>query len=184
LSSLPVVLFIAGSALLAWFSRRSLLKPRTHGFYRFFAWECMLALVLINFPMWTVDPFSPRQIVSWILLATGIPLVIHAVQMLKRIGKPDDARGDDELLGFEKTQSLVTVGVFRYIRHPMYAALLTLAWGAYLKDITPATTTLIAGATLFLLLTALKDEAECLRYFGEPYRAYMRGTKRFVPFLF
>jgi protein-S-isoprenylcysteine O-methyltransferase Ste14 len=176
--------FIAGTAVLAWFSRRSLLKPRTHGFYRFFAWECMLALVLVNFPMWTVDPSSPRQIASWVLLATGIPLVIHAVQLLQRIGKPGEARGEDELLGFEKTQSLVTVGVFRYIRHPMYAALLTLTWGAFLKDISAASIALVAGATLFLLLTALQDEAECLRYFGEPYRNYMRGTKRFVPFVF
>jgi protein-S-isoprenylcysteine O-methyltransferase Ste14 len=179
-----ILLFIVGSALLAWFSRRSLLKPRTHGFYRFFAWECMLALVLINFPMWTVDPFSPRQIASWALLFTGIPLVIHAVQLLKRIGQPSEQRPDHELLGFEKTQSLVTEGAFRYIRHPMYTALLTLAWGAYLKDPSPAATTLVAGATVFLLLTALRDEAECLRHFGEPYRAYMRGTKRFVPFVF
>jgi protein-S-isoprenylcysteine O-methyltransferase Ste14 len=178
------LLFLAGTALLAWFSRRSLLKPRSHGFYRFFAWECMLALVILNFPVWTVDPFAPRQIVSWMLLFTGIPLVIHAVQMLKRIGQPGEARGEHELLGFEKTQSLVTVGVFRYIRHPMYAALLTLAWGAFLKDVSLATVALIAGASVFLLLTALQDEAECLRYFGEPYREYMRRTKRFVPFLF
>jgi protein-S-isoprenylcysteine O-methyltransferase Ste14 len=184
MTSSTFLLFLVGSAAIAYISRRSLLLPRSHGFYRFFAWECMLALVLINFPMWTVDPFAPRQIASWLLLAAGIPLVIHAVQLLQRVGRPDEARPDDELMGFEKTSSLVTTGVFRYIRHPMYAALLTLAWGAYLKDISLASSLLVAGATLCLLLTALRDEAECLNYFGSAYRDYMHKTKRFVPFVF
>ena len=184
MTSSSLLLFLAGSALIAYISRRSLRLPRSHGFYRFFAWECMLALLLINFPMWTVDPFAPQQIASWVLLATGIPLVIYALQLLQRVGRPDADRPDNELLGFEKTSSLVTTGVFRYIRHPMYAALLTLAWGAYLKDVSLASSLLVAGASVCLLLTALRDEAECLNYFGPAYRAYMQTTKRFVPFLF
>jgi protein-S-isoprenylcysteine O-methyltransferase Ste14 len=39
-------------------------------------------------------------------------------------------------------------------------------------------------ATLFLFLTAKADEAECARFFGSSYQAYMQTTKRFVPFLF
>ena len=34
-----------------------------------------------------------------------------------------------------------------------------------------------------LLLTALRDEAECIAHFGEAYAAYMGTSKRFVPFL-
>lgn len=179
-----LLIFCAGTAFFAWVSRRALLNPRSHGFYRFIAWECMLALVLLNFPMWTVDPFSPRQIASWLLLASSLALAVHAVQLLKKIGRPSSERQDAELFAFEKTSQLVTSGVFRYIRHPMYAALLYLAWGAYLKDISVASSALAGGASVALVITALRDEAECLQHFGEAYAEYMKASKRFVPYIF
>ena len=37
--------FIAGTAVLAYFSRASFRVPKSHGFYRFFAWELILVLV-------------------------------------------------------------------------------------------------------------------------------------------
>jgi protein-S-isoprenylcysteine O-methyltransferase Ste14 len=43
---------------------------------------------------------------------------------------------------------------------------------------------LAAAATLFLVITAQTEEAEDLLYFGPAYEAYMRRTKRFIPFLF
>ena len=178
-----LVLFCAGSTFFLWVSRHALLKPRSHGFYRFFAWEMMLALVLLNFPMWTVDPFSPLQIASWLLLALSIFLVVQAVKLLRAVGKPDAQRGDPALLGFEKTSTLVTSGIFRYIRHPMYAALLYLTWGAYLKDISLPSSLLAGGASIALLITALRDEAECLAHFGSAYADYMKTSKRFVPFI-
>jgi protein-S-isoprenylcysteine O-methyltransferase Ste14 len=179
-----LLVFLAGTAFFAYVSRHALRNPRAHGFYRFIAWECMLALVILNFPVWTLDPFSPRQIVSWVLLAASIGLAIHAVQLLRRIGRPSAQRQDAELFAFEKTSSLVTDGAFRYIRHPMYAALLYLAWGAYLKDLTPVTSALTAVASIALFITALRDEAECLQHFGDAYAAYMKTTRRFVPFIF
>lgn len=179
-----LLIFLAGTAFFTYVSRHALRNPRSHGFWRFIAWECMLALAILNFPMWTVDPFSPRQLVSWALLIASISLAIHAVQMLKRIGRPSEQRADAELFAFEKTSSLVTSGVFRYIRHPMYAALLYLAWGAFLKDVNAITAALTAVASVALFITALRDEAECLAHFGEAYAGYMRTSKRFVPFIF
>lgn len=35
----------------------------------------------------------------------------------------------------------------------------------------------------FLYLTALFDEKECVKYFGNRYREYMKRTKRFIPFI-
>ena len=179
-----LAIFLAGTGFFTWVSRHALRNPRSHGFWRFIAWELMLALVLINFPRWTTDPFSPRQMASWALLLLSIVLVIEAVKLLRKIGRPGEERADAELFAFEKTSTLVTSGVFRYIRHPMYAALLYLTWGAYLKDITPLTTLLAAGASVALLITALRDEAECLQHFGDEYAAYMKTSKRFAPFIF
>ncbi|MBX3620519.1 MAG: isoprenylcysteine carboxylmethyltransferase family protein [Rhizobacter sp.] len=179
-----LLIFLAGTAFFTWVSRHALRNPRAHGFYRYIGWECMLALVLVNFPMWTVDPASPRQIVSWVLLASSAALAVHAVLLLKQVGRPGQARQDAELFAFEKTSALVTTGAFRYIRHPMYAALLYLAWGAYLKDLSPLSTALVAVASVALFITALRDEAECLQHFGEAYAGYMKATRRFVPFIF
>ncbi|MFZ1976565.1 MAG: isoprenylcysteine carboxylmethyltransferase family protein [Bacteroidota bacterium] len=88
------------------------------------------------------------------------------------------------MLEFEKTSTLVTSGIYRYIRHPLYASLLFLAWGAFLKDITWFSISLTATATLCLGATAKADEAECVRSFGTSYKEYMSRTKMFIPFFF
>ena len=181
----PFITFALGSALLILVSRKTLLRVYSHGFYRFFAWECILALVILNFPHWTLEPFSPHQIISWFFLMTSLSLVIHGARLLKLIGKPDSNRPDHELLAFEKTTRLVTVGAYKYIRHPLYSSLLFLAWGAFFKDPVSLPGLLLAlTASFFLVLTAKSDESECLRHFGEDYQTYMLKTKRFVPFLF
>ena len=30
---------------------------------------------------------------------------------------------------------------------------------------------------------AIADEKECIRFFGDAYKAYMKQTKRFIPFI-
>jgi len=179
-----VVIFVIASILLIVVSRKSVFHPGAHGFYRFFAWECILALALINIPYWFRDPLAPRQIASWLFLCISLFLVAHGVYLLKKIGKPKGDRADDTLIEFEKTSTLVTTGAYKYIRHPLYSSLLFLAWGAFLKHFSWPGLALALLSTLFLFLTARRDETECLEHFGEAYRVYMRKTKRFVPFLF
>jgi protein-S-isoprenylcysteine O-methyltransferase Ste14 len=178
------IIFLGATAVFVWISWFSLLNPRSHGFYRFFAWECALALVLLNFPVWTKNPSSFQQLVSWVLLAASILLALHAVHLLRSLGKPSQHRHEPELLAFEKTSSLVTTGAYRYIRHPMYAALLLLAWGTFLKDISVASSMLVGETSVALFFTALREEEECKRHFGAAYVEYLKTSKRFVPFVF
>ena len=42
------VIFLLATLGIGYISRASLLAPRSHGFYRFFAWEAILALTLLN----------------------------------------------------------------------------------------------------------------------------------------
>lgn len=178
-------IFVTVSVFLIYVSRKTLFRLGSHGFYRFFAWEAILVLVLLNFPYWEKDPFSPHQLISWLFLVISIFLVIHGVRLLKLIGKPNENRPDAELLAFEKTTYLVTVGAYKYIRHPLYSSLLFLAWGVFFKQPTSLPgLLLVLTASFFLLLTAKSDESECLQHFGDAYRMYMSGTKRFIPFLF
>jgi len=181
---LRLITFALGSVFLVYVSRRSLFRPHSHGFCRFFSWESILALVLLNAPQWFRNPFSPLQLLSWLLLAISIILVSHGVHLLRVIGKPNQDRSDPDLFSLERTSSLVTVGVYKYIRHPLYSSLLFLAWGAFLKSTSWLGLFLASSSSLFLFLTAKSDEAECQRHFGDAYQTYMEGTKRFIPFLF
>jgi len=183
--TIRLLAFAVVSAYFVYVSRKSLARPRSHGFYRFFAWELILVLVLLNAPYWTRDMFSFHQIISWLFILISIFLVLHGVRLLKAVGRPSQNRPDAGLLEFEKTSNLVTVGAYKYIRHPLYSSLLFLAWGVFLKD--PSSLLglfLVLAASFFLVLTAKKDESECLQYFGDSYQTYMLGTKRFIPFLF
>lgn len=179
-----VVVFLAVSAGFVWVSRTSLRQFRSHGFYRFFAWEAILALFLMNIEVWFYKPWRINQIVSWSLLMVSLFLVIHGVQLLRLVGKPDTQRGDPSLLGFEKTTELVKVGAYRYIRHPLYSSLLFLAWGIFFKRPSWETLSLALIATFFLTMTARIEETENIRYFGPVYEAYMKQTKMFIPLLY
>jgi hypothetical protein len=55
-----VITFAIFSAFFIYVSKKSLLSPQSHGFYRFFAWESILALVLLNALQWFKNPFSPQ----------------------------------------------------------------------------------------------------------------------------
>jgi len=181
---LSLAIFLIVSIGLVIFSWPSFRKPGGHGFYRFFVFECILGLAVLNVPFWFSSPFSPAQLFSWLLLIIAGYLVISAVILLKRRGKAGSARQEDALLGFEKTTALVTEGLYSYIRHPMYSSLLFLAWGIFFKHPVLVTGCIALVASAFLLATARADEAECLRFFGPPYAEYMQRTKRFIPFIF
>jgi protein-S-isoprenylcysteine O-methyltransferase Ste14 len=179
-----LLVFAVVTAFFVYVSRHMLMRPQVHGFYRFFAWECILVLVLLNAPHWTTDPLALHQIISWLFLVISIFLVIHGVRLLKALGKPDPNRPEADLLAFEKTTQLVTTGAYQYIRHPLYASLLFLAWGVFFKHPSLPGVLLAAAASLFLIITAKKDEAECLQHFGAAYRAYMQRTRMFIPFVY
>jgi protein-S-isoprenylcysteine O-methyltransferase Ste14 len=180
-----LIAFMVLSVVVIYISRASLRAPRSHGFYRFFAWEFMLALFLLNVDVWFQDPFSWNQLISWFLLFVCLIPLFFGVRSLTSQGKPVANREvEPQLLAFEKTSSLVTSGIYRYVRHPLYSSLLFLTWGIYFKSITWLGVLLALVATLFLVATALVDEAECTRFFGSSYPAYMKRSKRFVPFLF
>ena len=178
------VVFLIGSVGIVYLSRRSLRTWRSHGFFRFFAFEAILALILLNANVWFRYPFSVRQIISWSLLLVSLLLAIHAFILLRRIGKPDSSIDDTTRLGIEKTTRLVTTGAYRCIRHPLYTSLLFLGWGAFLKQPSLFGALLAVVITVALYATARVEETENLNNFGAEYAGYMQRTKMFIPFIF
>lgn len=179
-----ITIFLLLSLFFTLISWRALKNPYSHGFYRFFAFEGIAALVLYNHPMWFEQPFSVRQSVSWLLLLGSVFLVSRGLYLLKCLGGHSRRQTVPENLSFENTQNLVEEGMYRYIRHPMYSSLLLLGWGAFLKQINGATVILVATVTLALFLTAKVEESENISFFGAAYRDYLHRSKMFIPFIF
>ena len=180
-----LIIFIVGSFFIVAVSWKSLRHPRSHGFYRFFAWEAILGIVLLNVPVWFRDALAWYQIISWFLLILSIIPLALGIHLLRTAGKPNqDKRHDPQLIAFEKTTQLVTIGIYRFIRHPLYSSLFLLNWGVFFKNPSWPGALLAVTAALFLIATARADERECRQKFGEEYEDYMKRTKMFIPYLF
>jgi protein-S-isoprenylcysteine O-methyltransferase Ste14 len=173
---IEVIIFFFGSIGIIWISVPSLRQPGSHGFYRFFAWEIILGMFAFNLRGWFNNPFAWYQILSWIILFTSLIPIFYGVILLRTKGKPTDQ--------LESTTQLVTKGIFRFIRHPLYASLLYLAWGIFFKSPSLLDGCLVVVATAFLYATARADEGECLVKFGKEYAGYMKNTKMFIPLVF
>jgi protein-S-isoprenylcysteine O-methyltransferase Ste14 len=149
-------------------------RPYRHRFPRFFAFESVIAIVLLNAKSWFINPFSFRQVVSWFFLAASLGLALHGFRLLRIAGVPED--------DIEETTQLVTIGVYRYIRHPLYCSLILGGVGAFLKEPTYFGLILFLILTGFVFLTCKFEEDENLNRFGEQYLTYMETTKMFIPF--
>jgi protein-S-isoprenylcysteine O-methyltransferase Ste14 len=171
-----LILFIAlslGAILLSW---ASLKDPRSHGFSRFFAFECIIALTLLNIDHWFSDPFSALHIISWSLLISSVIVVLAGFYALRKYGKPEG--------GVDHTTELVTSGIYRFIRHPLYASLFLFAWGVYFKKPSILAGFLAILTSLFLFSTAKFEERLTRKKFGDAYIEYSNRTKMIIPFLF
>ncbi len=171
------IALIVGTVFLlafSWFS--AIREKRYYGYPRFFAFESVLVLVLLNLPVWFHDPFSLPQIISGAFLVASILVVAAGFLGLWIHGRPQGRN-------FEKTTRLVDRGIFRFIRHPMYASLIYLGIGVFLKGMRPVTAAVMAVNLAACWITALMEEREMKGKFGDEYLALMKKTKRFVPFL-
>lgn len=182
-TEVKATILVVVSVALAVLTRRSLFSLRTHGLFRLFAWVTFIALALLNIEYWFDEPFSIRQVASWLLLAACVAVVPWGVISLRR-GKPNGTRDDPSLIGVEKTTQLVTTDAYRYIRHPLYSSFLFGAWGAFLKHCSLMSALLALLTTLFAVMAAHREESENISYFGDEYRGYMKRTKMFIPFIF
>jgi protein-S-isoprenylcysteine O-methyltransferase Ste14 len=172
--SVPVI-------ILSW---RTLFQVKSHGFYRFFSWECIVFLAANNYKHWFDNPFGIKQIFAWIFLIISSYLIIAAAILIKKVGKPSTQRDENALYQFEQTSELIDTGIYKYIRHPLYSSLLFLTWGIFFKNVNTISFIVSLLSSIFLYFTAFFDEKECTQFFGNKYVDYMKRSKRFIPFIF
>lgn len=133
-------------------------------FYMFTRW---LDFTNYELPAWT----------GWVGAAT----FASALWLLWR-SHVDLGRNWSVTIETKERHTLVTNGVFRYIRHPMYAA--HLLWGIAQALLIPNWIAGLASLIIFIpvyLLRFPREERMMLEQFGEDYRSYMNRTGRVIP---
>jgi protein-S-isoprenylcysteine O-methyltransferase Ste14 len=87
-------------------------------------------------------------------------------------------------LQLRKSHSLITSGPYRWIRHPMYSALMLCFVGLSLVSAVWPFILLVFLSILFFCRVVGREETMMIEQFGNEYRAYMKRTGRFLPRLF
>jgi protein-S-isoprenylcysteine O-methyltransferase Ste14 len=154
----------------------TLARSHPYRFPRFIAFESILSLVFLNGRDWFYEPLSALQVLSWILLVGSLYLAGQGFFLIKTRGNP----GGD----FEDTTTLITSGVYKYIRHPLYTSLILFSLGAFLKGPSLLGAGLVITTVLGVFLTARIEERFNLERFGDSYREYMENTRQFIPYIY
>ncbi|MBA4603502.1 protein-S-isoprenylcysteine O-methyltransferase [Thermoactinomyces mirandus] len=137
----------------------------------------VIPLIYVFTPLLSFADYKLPSWAGWIgTVVTGIALWLfwrsHA----------DLGRNWSYTLELKKGHQLITGGVYRYVRHPMYAA--SLLWGMsqglllhnWVAGYSPLLSLLVL---VFLCLPY--EEQMMLDYFGEEYRSYMNRTGKLIP---
>jgi protein-S-isoprenylcysteine O-methyltransferase Ste14 len=134
-----------------------------------------LIFVVTNQPRIAGYPFQPA--LAWL----GALTFAAALTLFHRTHR-DLGRAWSVTLEIRDRHALVTRGVYRYVRHPMYSAfwLWALAQALLLPNWVAGFAGLIGFGTLFFCRVG-HEEAMMLATFGEDYRAYMTKTRRVIP---
>ncbi|MEN8240450.1 MAG: NnrU family protein [Chloroflexota bacterium] len=90
--------------------------------------------------------------------------------------------GLTQAFGLASEETLNTQGLYRLMRHPLYAFSLLFLW------LTPSmsrnTLLLYAAFTAYMIIGALFEERRLEKIFGEAYTSYRSRTAFFIPYLF
>jgi protein-S-isoprenylcysteine O-methyltransferase Ste14 len=171
-----IYVLVAGTAAILLFSwLLSLRYGRYHGISRFFAFESIFILLLLNWSYWFREPFSAIHLLSWFFLILSIYPAVAGYLLLKRKGEPT--------VNFENTSVLVKSGIYSLIRHPLYLSVFLFGTGVMLKN--PGHLQLALGMVnlIAVYITARIEEGEMISRFGNDYRGYMKETKMFIPYV-
>ncbi len=115
----------------------------------------------------------------WLGVGLGVINVLGIYWLFSSIGS-----GITPTSGTRTEHKLVTKGVYKYIRHPLYTfgSSLFLSFGMMADNWFIA----LLGVVAFIgmAIRTPKEEANLIAKFGDEYREYMKRTGRFLPKLF
>ena len=139
------------------------------------------------FPLWMMlTTFADSPLYSipspWIYVTT----VLQGLALLALIAGvmqtgPLEFAGLAQLveIGSPKSATLVTDGLYAYVRHPLYSAGLVFIW--FSSEMTVNRLALFAVFTLYIIIGAYFEERKLLKDFGEAYAQYKARVPMLIP---
>lgn len=121
--------------------------------------------------------YTFQPILAWL----GLILFVGSLWLFYRVHR-ELGRNWSDSLEVREQHALVTDGLYRYVRHPMYSAFFmwALAQALLLPNWIAGPAGLVGFGTLFLFRVG-REEQMMLQSFGDDYRAYMKRTARLIP---
>jgi len=137
----------------------------------------LLPLVYVFTPWLAFADYRLPGFVPWLgaaLITAGLWLFWHS--------HSDLGRNWSQSLEVRKGHELISHGVYRSIRHPMYASiwLWSLGQGLVLENWLAGWYALAAFALMYFVRTPREEQMMC-ELFGQQYRYYMKRTGRLFP---
>jgi protein-S-isoprenylcysteine O-methyltransferase Ste14 len=117
-------------------------------------------------------PWSMVMLVGQILAALMLLAAFLQTDSLSFVGLR-------QLFEKEKSGQLVTRGLYRIVRHPLYTFGLLFVW--LTSTVTQNSLTVYLGATVYTLIGAYFEERKLLREFGDEYAEYKKNTSMLIP---
>lgn len=115
----------------------------------------------------------PWNLTGILPIVAGLTIVVIADQQFRRHGTT--------IKPFQPSSALVTDGVFRYSRHPMYLGLVVVlvGLGIGLASVTPLLVIPVFGWWMAVRFIRA-EEASLVEQFGEAYLEYKRRVRRWL----
>jgi len=132
-----------------------------------------LMVSLPDQPLYRVPaPWSFLMLAGQVLAALLLVVGILETDTLSFVGLRQIVQG-------EKPASLVTTGLYRLVRHPLYTAGLLFLWLS--PSVSVNSFTVYLALTAYILIGARFEERKLLREFGEAYAEYRKATPMLIP---
>ena len=149
-----------------------------------------LGLILVGFgaSLWDIIVSGHFQF-AWtanVLFSIPFLLLVGLMRVLSRTILMNAGLGmlESSRLRSVEDQKLVTTGVYRYIRHPLYLGEVCRNIGVSLFFNSFSGLLIILLGNLFLLVRIGIEEEMLVEEFGEEYIEYRKKTKRIIPFVY
>lgn len=116
---------------------------------------------------WQANPhFGPFHLLSFAFIGGGFLLISAGWKLLYEA---------------QRRRTLVTKGVYAYMRHPQYVGFILVMFGFLLQWPTLLTLLMFPILTVMYVRLARSEEREAIASFGDDYRRYMNEVPAFLP---
>ncbi|MFT6288025.1 MAG: protein-S-isoprenylcysteine O-methyltransferase Ste14 [Alcanivorax sp.] len=113
------------------------------------------------------------QVAGALIILIGLTMLVVAGGMFKKAGT--------DLVPFKNVSALVTTGLFRFTRNPMYLAMALVLLGC---AVTVGASTALIVPPVFMVIIEMRfirpEEAMLRDLFGEEYSSYCQRVRRWV----